>query len=107
MLLRVINHFKDLLISETSIGDVVKDCVVEEHAVLRNNGYLVSEVVKFHLRNILSVDENLARLDVVESVEQSHDCAFTRTSLTNDSHPLTSLHLEGQILDEDILLIFW
>ncbi len=57
----------------SSIAYVVHDGIVEKHAVLRNNSNLGTQVVDLHLSDVLPIDEYLASIDVIESVQQTHD----------------------------------
>uniref|UniRef100_A0A7S3CL08 Uncharacterized protein n=1 Tax=Strombidium rassoulzadegani TaxID=1082188 RepID=A0A7S3CL08_9SPIT len=104
-LLGVVNNLGDLGVSNASVGDVVEDGVIEEHAVLGHDGDVAPEVIELELGDVLAVDENLARLDVVESVQEPHDRALPRSRLPDDADLLARLDLEGQLVDDDGLLV--
>lgn len=58
----------DLGVPNTAVADVVHDRVVEEHTVLRDDGDVGAQVVQTHEGDVLTVDEDLALVNVVEPV---------------------------------------
>ena len=65
----VVNYILNIFISDSSICDIVKHRIVEQDAVLRYDRNITSEVSECKVFNVLPVDENLAFLDVIESVD--------------------------------------
>ena len=65
----VVNYILNIFISYSSICDIVKHRIVEQDAVLRHDRNITSEVSKCKVFDVLPIDENLAFLDVIESVD--------------------------------------
>lgn len=78
-----------MFVSDGAISNVVHDSVIEKHAVLWYDSNVGAEVSQLHLTDVLAVDQNLARGEVIESVEETHDCGLSRSSLAYDTDRLT------------------
>jgi len=77
---RVIDYFLPIWILNTSICNIVEDGIVEQDTILRNNGNISSQISNPHSPDVLSIYQNLSSFDLVESVQESHDCRLSRPS---------------------------
>ena len=91
---RVNEHLSELLLPDASVSDVVEDGIVEQHAVLRDDRDVLAKVADAEILDVLAVHKNFSLLQLVESVEQTHDRAFSRPSGAHQSHGLSSWHLD-------------
>jgi len=53
-----------------SVRDVLRDCCVEKHGILTNNGDIFSEVSGVHLVDIVRVDRDLPRCWFVKTLKK-------------------------------------
>ena len=103
--LRVVNRVLNHLVPDTTIRDIVQNGVIEQHAILRHDGDVRSQVRQSHLFDVLPINENLTLLNIVESVEKPHYSRFSGASLPHNPHGLPCLHRKRDAVD-NILLIF-
>jgi hypothetical protein len=57
----------------SSICNVVLNGIVEEDAILRHNGNLVSQITDLNVLNVLSINQYLSLTYIIESIKKSHD----------------------------------
>jgi hypothetical protein len=104
--LLVLDELLDLLVSDGSIPNVVHHRVIEQHTVLGNDGDVGTEVCDAHLGNILAVDKNLPRGNVVKSVKKTHDGRLATACLADDSDGFTRGNGEGDVVNHCDLFLF-
>ena len=61
---------------QAAIRDVMENGVVEENAVLRDNGNSMPKAVQGHVTNILVTHKDPAIPWVVESVQETYNCGL-------------------------------
>ena len=73
MALWVIHESLPLLIFDSTIGNIVSNCIIEQDAVLRYDSNIGSKVVNRHVCDVLTVNVNFTSIYFIESVQQPHD----------------------------------
>ena len=83
-----------------SVADIVGDGVVEEHGVLRHHADRGAQALLPYIPDILSVDQDRALLDIVETEQQARDRRFSRSGRPHDRNGLAGLDLEADPLQD-------
>lgn len=94
--------FIDLFICslEITVTNVVEDIRVKEGSVLRDNTDRSTERVESHSFDVLSVDQNLTRIGIVEAEEEPEDGGFAAPRWTNDGYFLTGWDLKRKVAED-------
>ena len=64
--------------------DVVTQAVVEQHGVLRHNANRTAKAALRDVRNRLTINRDLSRIDVVKTEQQARERRFARTAFTDN-----------------------
>mmetsp|Transcript_16529 Transcript_16529/g.64517 ORF Transcript_16529/g.64517 Transcript_16529/m.64517 type:complete len:491 (-) Transcript_16529:421-1893(-) len=83
-----------------AVGDVVGDRVVEQHRVLRHDADGPAQAGLRHLADVLTVDADGARVDVVEAVEQPRQRALARAARAHHRHLPAGRDLEAHAVQD-------
>lgn len=102
VVLRVINERFNSRVSHTSVSNIVHDRIIEENTVLRHNCNHLSQIIDPHLSDVLSINKDLPFIDIIESIQKSHNCRFARSSLPYYSHWFTSWHFERKVFNNHL-----
>ena len=83
--------------------------VVEEYSILRNNGDVFSEAIKFQVCNILVVNKNSSFFWSIDSKEQIKQRRFTKSTWANDGIGCTRYDFKTEIFQQLLFLKveFW
>jgi hypothetical protein len=57
---------------DSTIGNIVHNAIIEQNAILWDNCNLRPQVVESHLCNVLSIDKDLASVNIIEAIQQTH-----------------------------------
>lgn len=82
---------------QLAVADIVHDRAGENKAVLQHNPHLAAQRLQRDLRNIVTVDQNLAVGQVVEARDQVDDRGFARARRTDEGDAFPGLHVEVQV----------
>src|SRR3954468_4634239 len=80
---------------ERTVANVVKERPMKQHGILRDHADGTPKRILSHLADVLSIDENAATLDVVETKDQVHERGFPGAGKTNESDTFT--RTDGQV----------
>ena len=89
----------------TAIGDVVADGVVEEHGILRHHAECTAQAFLGHALDVLPVDADAARGDIVETEDEARDRRLAGPRGSDDRHRLARGHGEGDAAQDGALLV--
>ena len=87
----------DVLLFDVRIaqGDVVGDGICKEENVLKHHGYIIPQGVEPVLRDIPTIQQDMARIDVVKTVEQVDDGGFSSPRGSHNGNLFAGSHLKG------------
>ena len=100
--LRHAGRFLDLLAAglRPAVADVIEDRVVEQDGVLRDDADGRTQAVLGHLADVLTVDLDIAGIQVVEAEQQPADGGFAGAGMTDDGDRPSGRHVEGDALQD-------
>src|SRR4051812_40725128 len=81
-----------------SIADVGRDRAMQERGVLRDQSNRGAQALLRYPGHVLAVDEDAARLDIVEAQEQVDERRLAGTRATDQADALSGLYLQRQIV---------
>jgi len=87
-----------------AIGDVVADRTVQQRSILRHHTNQLAQAVLRHLGDVLPVDGDLARFQIVETQEQVHQRRLARTGTPDQTDLLARLDIQRQPVDHALVL---
>src|SRR2546423_1805796 len=73
---------------------------VEQRDVLRHDGDGVAQALLGRLRDVLAIDQDAARLDVGEALQQREERGFAASGGANETHALARADMEAQALED-------
>src|SRR5581483_218465 len=76
---------------------------VKQERLLRNIGDLTAKIVLSNLGDVLSIDQDLAAVNVRETEKDPSKSALTRARVTDKAHFLSSLNRYVQTVEECII----
>ena len=82
-----------------AVCDVVEHGAVEEEHVLQNDGNVVAQGRERDVLRVVSVDEDFARLRIIEPLEQGDDCGFADACCTDEGDHLTGFGAERNVVE--------
>ena len=88
---------------QSPVPDVVPDGPAEQHCVLQHHPHLAAQHPAVEPADVDAVQQDPARVDVIEAHEQIHERGLARTGGSDDRDRLTGLCHDGQIRDERLL----
>ena len=100
VLISIIYLVCDVLLTDASISNIIKDCIIEANTVLWNYRDVSSKVMEAELAYVLAINKDLASTYIVKSVQQTDQSALTRACLSNNANFFTSWDLEGNVVDD-------
>src|SRR5690606_23482007 len=83
----------------TPVADVLARARAEQHGVLRHEAYAAPHVLGIGLRDVDAVDQNAARIRVVEAEQELKRRALARARRADERDRLAGLHLEREVVE--------
>mmetsp|Transcript_8501 Transcript_8501/g.28495 ORF Transcript_8501/g.28495 Transcript_8501/m.28495 type:complete len:205 (-) Transcript_8501:1223-1837(-) len=83
-----------------AVGQVVPDCVVEQHSVLRHDADGLSQRLLFDLADIHAINAHgslFLRVQLVEAHEQTRDGALACSCLPNERRGVSGRNFKGEV----------
>src|SRR5688572_3598770 len=87
-----------------SKDDVVPDCPVEQHDILRNVANIPAQLDRINLPRVDAVDQDAARARRIQTEHQLLDGRFSRTDAPDQRDPLTGRDPETDVAQRQDLL---
>lgn len=84
---------------QVSIAKIVANGVVEERRILWDNTNRLAKRLLANVANVLTINENSARLDVVVAEQEPQDGALSATARPDDGDLLPGGDGEGEVLE--------
>jgi hypothetical protein len=83
-------------------GDVGRDGVGEEKALLENQADVAAQVVEVELAHVDAVEQHAAGGRVEEARDQAHQHALARAGRAEDGHALAGFHVEVDVAHDGL-----
>src|SRR5258706_7495878 len=83
-----------------AVGDVVEDGVVEEDGVLRDDADRLAQARLRDIAQVLAVDADGARIDVVEAEQEARDRRLAAARRSDDGDGAAGRDGEGDALED-------
>lgn len=83
-----------------AVGDVFRDCPVEEEHVLKNHRHIRSQARQGGSLYVLTINEHFSGYGIVETLEERDDCGLSDTGRSDERYHLTGLRLERDIIEK-------
>src|SRR5436190_2380602 len=83
-----------------SVANVLHQRAMEQRDVLRHDGDGLAQALLGHLRDVLAIDQDAPRLDVVEALQQREERGFAASGGANETHALARADMEAQALED-------
>ena len=91
---------------EIAILQVLLNCVIEENSILGNDDDVFSEGIKGVILDILTINQHLAALRIVNPEEKMQQGSLAETGWSNDSVASTCFYLQIKVLEQVVYLTF-
>ena len=94
--MRRLRGLPDLVVTGLGPGvaDVLHQRAMEQRDVLRHDGDGLAQALLRHPRDVLSVDQDAARLDVIEALHQGEERGLAAAGGADQAHALTRADVE-------------
>jgi hypothetical protein len=99
----------DFLIRATmdiSIGDVISNRIIKEDRLLCHQSDLISQGLKRDLSNVVTIDENLALLDIIESGQEIDQRGLAGSTHSHQGDHFSHVYMERDVFEDGFLSIF-
>ena len=89
-----------------AILQILFNSVIEENSILRNDDDVFSEGIKGVILDILTINQHLAALRIVNPEEKMQQGSLAETGWSNDSVASTCFYLQIKVLEQVVDLTF-
>ena len=89
-----------------AILQILFNSVIEENSILRNDDDVFSEGIKGVILDILTINQHLAALRIVNPEEKMQQGSLAETGWSNDSVASTCFYLQIKVLEQVVYLTF-
>src|SRR3989344_3690686 len=102
-----LRRFDDFLFGRARIPvrDILADSAMKEERFLRNDRDSVAEALLRHTRDISAVDLYGARIQIVVTQHEPHECGFPRARTADDTDPLSRRYDKRQVLKYGVFTV--
>ena len=83
--------------ADPAISDVVGNCVVEQHSVLRNHANRSAQALLLHIAQILTINCYRTGLNIVKTEQKARDGRLPGTGRANDGYRFTCGNIKADI----------
>eukprot|EP01139_Manchomonas_bermudensis_P019579 Amastigsp_a676973_61.p2 type:complete len:755 gc:universal Amastigsp_a676973_61:2472-208(-) len=100
---RLLGRAHNVLVAQLcvcTVGNVVADRARKQRRVLRNNADRAPQPAEVQLAHIDAVDENRARVDVVEPQNRAHDSALAAAAWAHNSNHLPGAERQRKVVED-------
>ena len=91
---------------EIAILQVLLNCVIEENSILGNDDDVFSEGIEGVILDILTINQHLTALWIVNPEEKMQQGSLAETRWSNDSVASTCFYLQIKVLEQVVYLTF-
>ena len=98
-------HFGDFILGGVGVAvlQIEHDAVIEQRAILRNNGDILAEAIESAIRQVLSIDEHSAALWIVDAEEQIEQRRLSKARRADDRALRARFDGQSEVLEKLLL----